>query len=132
MNGNSMYFYEKNTKENIKYFIKENNIKVTRANKEEIAEMMRDTGMLYDDSITGAQSQSYTMNRYDAYTFIWGNENILQEMEYCGLITYKQIGELLANADYEKLDVMIRCFIADTKLEEALEEYLNEKGEAQS
>lgn len=70
-------------------------------------------GELYNnDDVTGNRSGSYTLSRYEAAMCITQNNSIdLNDIVAEGLITHQHIGELVANGDWEILDVIIRCSV---------------------
>ena len=112
--------------EDIKDYIKENISADDFSDREELEEKLNDE-LFNKDCITGNASGSYYFNSYAAQEKVLDNmdelENALQEFGYDNAA----IGEMFINQDWEKMDVIIRCY----KLGEAISAALDEMEEAE-
>ena len=104
------YHYIKNIKEDIKNYLKENNIK-------EITDDLYDD-LFIEDSITGNASGSYTFNAWQAEEFLIHNMDLL--IEACEMFG-QDIGEAIKKGP-EHCDVTIRCYLLSPALEELKKE----------
>ena len=108
------YNYLENVKEDVRKFIKENDIVVTVDNREEIEEQLND--MLWnDDTITGNETGRYFRNDVMAAEAIALNWDLL--------------AEALEDFGYENIknganccDVLIRCHLLPQAISEVIEE----------
>ena len=107
-----MYNYLENMIEDVKEYIKENNIDVTAV----------DVDYLYDDlfiedAVTGNASGSYYCNTWKAQEALQGNEDLLQQtIDAFGIDMNEHWN------DYEYLDVSVRCYLLADAIAYALEE----------
>ena len=99
------YDYIKNIQEDIKEYLKENNIT-------EITEDLYDT-LIVEDSITGNASGSYTFNTWTAEEFLAHNTDLLIEAceEFC-----QDVGDAIKKGA-ENCDVIIRCYLLPQALD---------------
>ena len=109
------YNYLENMKEDIKQYIKDNEI--TEPTFDELYD-----DMFIDDSITGNASGSYTFNTYQAEEYIAHNHDLLKEaQEEFGYLPIEYIGK-----GAEWADVTIRCYLLGQALQEVLDEMEDE------
>lgn len=118
------YDYYEKVKEDVREYIKDNNIIVS----EDTIDDLR-YGSLYDDmfvcdSVTGSASGSYTFNTWKAEEYICHNLDLFAEaMEEFG---YTDIPlDKACSAEY--IDVTIRCYILSQVLDEVIDELFIEK-----
>lgn len=118
------YDYYEKVKEDVREYIKDNNIIVS----EDTIDDLR-YGSLYDDmfvcdSVTGNASGSYTFNTWKAEEYICHNLDLFAEaMEEFG---YTDIPlDKACSAEY--IDVTIRCYILSQVLDEVIDELFIEK-----
>lgn len=109
------YDYLKNIKEDIKTYIKENDI------------TNLDEGSLYDDmfiedSITGNASGSYFCNAWNAEEALAHNLDLLQE-------ACEEFGTMPQLENPEACDVTIRCYLLGQALHEVIEEMEEQNNE---
>ena len=98
-------------------YIKENGIKVTAENRDEIEEQINDE-LWTVDSVTGNGSGSYTFSTWQAEEYLCHNFELLEEAcEEFGC----NAGEELAKGA-ESCDVMIRCYLLGQAIAAALNE----------
>lgn len=116
-----MYDYFENVKEDVKEYIKENKIKVTAANRDEIEQQLYDD-LFIEDSVTGNASGSYYCNSYKAEQAIVGNLDLLKE----ALIEFGCDSVDVLEKGAEWCDVTIRCYLLGQALSEAINEILGE------
>lgn len=106
------YNYLETLKEDIKDYIKTENIDTTKVSYDELYD-----AMFIDDSITGNTSGSYTCNKWDAEENICHNMDLLEE-------AFNEFGydcyELSKGAEFA--DVTIRCYLLGQALTGVLEE----------
>ena len=116
-----MYDYLENVKEDIKEYIKENDIEITEDNRDEIEQELYDN-LFIDDSVTGNASGSYYCNSYKAEQALVGNFDLLHDalQEFgCDSVDVLEKGA-------EWCDVTIRCYLLGQALIEAIDEILGE------
>lgn len=105
------YDYRKKIKEDIKKYIKDNN--VVNFDYEELYEEL-----FIADSVTGNASGSYTFNTLDAEENLTHNMDLLKE-------ACEMFGDTLDNAinkGAEYCDVTIRCYLLGEMLSKVIEE----------
>lgn len=113
------YDYRSAICEDIREYIKENEIVVTNNNREELEEELHDKLWLCD-SVTGNASGSYTFNSWQAEEYLCHNMNLLAEaIDDFGADagTYKDCME-----SAETADVTIRCYLLRECLSSVLDE----------
>jgi len=79
--------------------------------------------LMNSDDITGTLSGSYTIDREKAKQNISGNEYLIYDLVNNDYATYEEIGKYLSEANYEKIDVVIRCYVFNKVIDRAIEEY---------
>ena len=113
------YDYRSAICEDIREYIKENEIVVTNNKREELEEELHDKLWLCD-SVTGNASGSYTFNSWQAEEYLCHNLNLLAEaIDDFGADagTYKDCME-----SAETADVTIRCYLFRECLSSVLDE----------
>ena len=78
-----------------------------------------------DDSVTGNASGSYTFSRYEAKQNFMQDDNVqdyLRNMCDEGFTSMDEIGAYVVSDDWEKLDVMIRCWCLGEAVHTVMEE----------
>lgn len=111
------YDYREAVSEDIREYLKNHDIIVTTANREELEDSLRDD-LIQNDSVTGNASGSYTFNYWQAEKNICHNLDLLQDAadEYdCDL------GEWIKRGA-ETCDVVIRCYLVPSCLSDVLDE----------
>ena len=112
------YDYRAHEVRDILDYIEENNIEITKENREEVAEQLRES--LWDyDSVTGNGSGSYTFNRHEAERNLCHNFGLLAAALECFGDTRSAIDLIKAGA--EVADVTIRCYLLDECIEDAID-----------
>lgn len=117
----NMYNYFENVKEDVKNYIKENDIEITEENREEIEQNLYDD-LFVEDSVTGNASGSYTFSTYEAEQNLVGNFDLLKE----ALEEFGEISVDFLEKGVEWADVTIRCYLLGQAISEALDEILEE------
>ena len=102
------YNYLENLKEDIKTYIKENDI--TNLDENSLYD-----DMFINDSITGNASGSYYCNAWKAEEALAHNLDLLQE-------AYEEFGSTPDLSNPEACDVTIRCYLLGQALHEVIEE----------
>lgn len=113
------YDYRQAVMDDIRDYIKENDIRVTNDNREELETTLRDT-LWTNDSVTGNASGSYTFNAWKAEEYLCHNLDLLAEaIDEFGADagTYKDCIE-----SAETADVTIRCYLLTECLSSVLDE----------
>ena len=113
------YDYRQAVMDDIRDYIKENDIRVTNDNREEFETTLRDT-LWTNDSVTGNASGSYTFNAWKAEEYLCHNLDLLAEaIDEFGADagTYKDCIE-----SAETADVTIRCYLLTECLSSVLDE----------
>lgn len=107
-----MYNYLENMIEDVKEYIKENDIDVATIDETDLYD-----DLFIDDAVTGNASGSYYCNTWKAQEALQGNEDILQN-------TIDEFGIDMNEHwnDYEYLDVSVRCYLLADAIADALEE----------
>lgn len=116
------YNYYEEVKNDVLNYINENEISLSNyEDLEDMEETLRDT-MWAVDSVTGNASGSYTFNRLEARGYVVENLELLSEAcsELC--IPSETVGDKLMDEEWEWMDVIIRCYVLDVAISDALEE----------
>ena len=114
-----MYNYLENVKEDVKEYIKENEIKVTEENRDDLEQELNDN-LFIEDSVTGNASGSYYCNTYNAEQALVGNFDLLRE----ALEMFGETGADFLEHGAEWADVIIRCYILSQAISEVLDEII--------
>ena len=109
------YNYLENLKEDIKAYIKENDI--TNLDENSLYD-----DMFINDSITGNGSGSYFCNAWKAEEALAHNLDLLQE-------AYEEFGSTPELNNPEACDVTIRCYLLGQALHEVIEEMEEQNNE---
>lgn len=110
------YNYFEAVKNAVLDYIKENEIKVTTSNKDELAEQLHDD-LWANDSVTGNGSGSYFFNTWKAEEALCHNLDLLGE----ACEEFGSTADLLKDGA-EACDVTIRCYLLPQAISEALDE----------
>lgn len=108
------YNYRESICEDIREYIKENDIVVTTGNKDELYEELNDK-LWVEDSVTGNASGSYTFNTWRAEEYLCHNLDLLQD-------ACDEFGCEPKFDSAEWCDVTIRCYLLGECLSEVLDE----------
>lgn len=112
------YDYIENVKNDIKEYIKDNNIDV---NSEDFDENELYDDLWCEDSVTGNASGSYTFNTWEAEEYICHNFDLLKEC-------FDEFGydqDRIFDAEY--CDVSIRCYLLNTCIINVVKELKQEE-----
>ena len=110
------YNYFEAVKNDVLDYIKENEIKVTTSNKDELADSLNDD-LWTNDSVTGNGSGSYFFNTWKAEEALCHNLDLLGE----ACEEFGSTADLLKDGA-EACDVTIRCYLLPQAISEALDE----------
>lgn len=114
-----MYNYLEEEKNDILQYLKDNDIKVTLDNREELEQQLYDD-LFIEDTVTGNASGSYTFNTCEAQEYVSDNLDLLQEaIEEFGY-DWEEFNPLAKG--FEWCDVTIRCYLLGQAISEALDE----------
>ena len=114
-----MYDYKKVIKTDVKEWMDNNEVDITDPNLE--SEIFESCWVC--DYVTGNASGSYTFSRCEARDNFFNDpdsEDYVREMIDEGFISSGELGERIAQSDWEWLDVSIRCFLLDSAIGEVL------------
>lgn len=111
-----VYNYRSAVCEDIRNYIKENEINVTSENREEIEERLNEV-LWADDSVTGNASGSYTFNRWQAEEYLCHNLHLL--VDACS--EFGTDMDILKDGA-EACDVTIRCYLLSECISSVLDE----------
>ena len=115
------YNYNEAVKDDIINYINENMDFSDYTTIDELEDALHDAELINEDSITGNGSGSYTFSRYEAGENLIGNFDLLEEaLNHFGC-TFE--------GDEESCDVLIRCYLVDDCIHEAIEEIEEEYNE---
>ena len=113
------YNYLEAVKEDIKEYIKENNINLGEINKEDLSDTL-----YLEDSITGNASGSYYCNTWKAEEAICHNMDLLAEALECFGYNIGNEYYHLSKKGAEWCDVIIRCYVLSQALDEVTKEMI--------
>lgn len=117
-----MYNYEEEVKKDIKNAIKNHDDFPTCLFEMEESDWLDE--LWIDDSVTGNESGSYTMDSETAHKNIFGNEKLLMTaLDEFDCDSYTLMEHF---TDYEWMDVTIRCWLLTLYLSEVLDELKNQ------
>lgn len=108
------YDYRECMREDVMYYIKEHEVKVTTENRDEIQDTLYDD-MFISDSVTGNASGSYTFNTWQAEENLCHNMDLLKD-------ACDEFGCEPKYDSAEWCDVTIRCYLLGEVLSEVLDE----------
>lgn len=111
------YDYRQAVVDDVLQYLKDNGIKVTRENRDELEDQLRDD-LWTEDSVTGNGSGSYTFDADTAAEYVIPNLDLFADAfdEFGGdaVATLRQ--------GVEAMDVTIRCYLLPEAIAEALDE----------
>jgi len=116
------YDYRQNVKDDVKTYIKENEIHWTEDDRDDVGQKLNDD-LWTEDSVTGNGSGSYTFNTWQAEENVCHNTDLLAE----ALEEWGQQGENILEKGAEWADVTIRCYLLGECIGTAMDE-LEEEG----
>lgn len=114
------YDYRENVKNDIKNYIRDNEIRWNEDSRKEVEERLNDD-LWTVDSVTGNGSGSYTFNTWEAEEYLCHNIDLLQEAR-------AEFGDERDPLEQgaETLDVTIRCYLLGQCIGKALDELEDE------
>lgn len=114
------YDYRENVKNDIKDYIRDNEIRWNEDSRKEVEERLNDD-LWTVDSVTGNGSGSYTFNTWEAEEYLCHNIDLLQEAR-------AEFGDERDPLEQgaEALDVTIRCYLLGQCIGKALDELEDE------
>jgi hypothetical protein len=114
------YDYRENVKNDIKNYIRDNEIRWNEDSRKEVEERLNDD-LWTVDSVTGNGSGSYTFNTWEAEEYLCHNIDLLQEAR-------AEFGDERDPLEQgaEALDVTIRCYLLGQCIGKALDELEDE------
>ena len=114
------YDYYANVKDDVLTYINDEICPGEFWDRNELESHLNDE-LFYDDSVTGNGYGSYTRNRSQAKEYVLDNTDLLKEIieEFD---SKDQLIDWFFNDDYESMDVIIRCYILDSCINDALDE----------
>ena len=115
-----LYNYHEAVKDDIREHIKENYDSVTEKMRAKIFEIT-----LREDSVTGDDSGSYTMNRAIAKEYVIENIDLLNRAVDEYGFNKKDIGEQFLSEEWEQLDVLIRLYLVGEYFDDIFSEFLS-------
>jgi hypothetical protein len=116
------YDYRQNVKDDVKTYIKENEIHWTEDDRDDVQNDVNEQCWVAD-SVTGNGSGSYTFNTWQAEENVCHNTDLLAE----ALEEWGQQGENILEKGAEWADVTIRCYLLGECIGTAMDE-LEEEG----
>lgn len=115
------YDYKQAMYQDILDYINENIDLEEYSNRDELEEYLNDV-LFVADSVTGNASGSYTFNSYTAMEYVTDNMDLLNEVVDDGFAEEEEIGKLFLSESWETMDVIIRCYILGSCIQQALDE----------
>ena len=119
MTININYNYREAVTKDVKTYITEEGIEVTKDNKQDLSEELYD-GLWIEDSVTGNASGSYTFCRQTAKEYVFADMDTVTEAlaEFC--VDSETVGDKFIAEDWEWFDVTARCYVLGEAIEKAL------------
>lgn len=111
------YDYRQNVKDDVKNYIKENEIHWTEDDRDDVQNDVNEQCWVAD-SVTGNGSGSYTFNTWQAEENVCHNTDLLAE----ALEEWGQQGENILEKGAEWADVTIRCYLLGECIGTAMDE----------
>ncbi len=118
------YNYLEAVKDDIKQYVRDNNILSEYDGPEDAKEALNDD-LWVEDSVTGNGSGSYTFNREQAKEYLFDSNDgldLLREAVSDFGIDAETIVDHFMSEDWEWFDVTIRCYVLGQAIDEALDE----------
>lgn len=124
-----MYDYLEALKEDVVDFIECDIDLKDFAEREELEEYLNDE-LFNCDRVTGNASGSYTFSRAQAQEYVVDNIELLEEA--CDELgtDAETVGKWFLSEDWERMDVIIRCYLLSQAISEALDDMADELEEA--
>ena len=119
-----MYDYRENVMCDIREWISDNEDSLEGLDRSDAYELVYDA-CWKEDSVTGNASGSYTFSRTlarDNFFSDLDSDQYIWDMCEDGFSTYEEVGKLMAQSDWEKVDVYIRCWLLNQCVTEVLDE----------
>lgn len=113
------YDYRQNVKDDVKNYIKENEIHWTEDDRDDVQEKLHDD-LWVEDSVTGNASGSYTFNRWQAEENVCHNWDLFQEA--CEEFGSENTAAEILEHGAEWVDVTIRCYLLGECIGTAMDE----------
>lgn len=114
------YNYHEAVKDDIREYIEENFGTVTEKMRAKIFDII-----IREDSVTGDESGSYTMNRAVAKEYVIENIDLLKKVVDEYGFNKKDIGEQFLSEEWEQFDVLIRLYLAGEYFDNIFSEFLS-------
>ena len=114
------YNYHEAVKDDIREYIEENFSTVTEKMRAKIFDII-----IREDSVTGDESGSYTMNRAVAKEYVIENIDLLKKVVDEYGFNKKDIGEQFLSEKWEQFDVLIRLYLAGEYFDNIFSEFLS-------
>lgn len=121
-----MYDYREAVKNDIMDYVVENydrNDLADYEDEDDFKECLQDV-VMDADSITGNASGSYYCNSYKAQEALNGNLDLLRETCEEFDLDNETVGERFLDGDFEYFDCIIRCYLSEQMVDEAINELL--------
>lgn len=118
------YNYFNAVKDDVKQFIRDNEILLNFDSPDEAGDYLNDV-LWTDDSVTGNGSGSYTFNREEAKKYLFDSDDgmdILKEAVSGFGIEAEDVVDHFMSEDWEYFDVTIRCYVLAQAIGAALDE----------
>lgn len=114
------YDYYANVKDDVLSYINDEIRPSEYWDRDELESHLNDE-LFYDDNVTGNGCGSYTCNRSQAKEYVLDNTDLLKESveEFDGK---DKLIDWLFDDDYERMDVIIRCYVLGSCINDALDE----------
>ena len=119
-----MYSYRETVKNDVREWMEENYTQWQDLTECEADEYVYDACWV-SDSVTGNASGSYTFSRLEARDNFFNDsesEEYLDDMISEEFTSCIEIGDCVRNSDWEKLDVLIRCWLLGQAVHEVVME----------
>ena len=114
------YNYHESVKDDIREYIEENFGTVTEKMRAKIFDII-----IREDSVTGDESGSYTMNRAVAKEYVIENIDLLKKVVDEYGFNKKDIGEQFLSEEWEQFDVLIRLYLVGEYFDDIFSEFLS-------
>ena len=118
------YDYYEAVKEDVKDFILEHYELETVEDAQDLDVYEIEDEAMNHDSVTGNASGSYTFNRCRAQEYINDNIDLLNEAVEEGIIDVETVGDWFLSSNFELMDVIVRCHVLPSVIEDAIDEII--------
>ena len=119
-----MYNYKEQIRADVQEWIEDNKEQIEGLDRHDAFEVVYDSCWV-SDSVTGNASGSYTMSRWEAREYFFSDsdsDDYISEMLEGGFITSSELGEKMAESNWEWIDVSIRCWLLNQAVTEIMDE----------